>query len=233
MNRRKQIEETLDKAREDAPLTAIIPRSILDHSGRTVATIGGIDDDREGRVVHQFAETMGFQSIFLKMVLEALKAKEFLSAELLFTHLKLSPVFIPERDFLLKRGLRAYVTGDYEAAIHFLVPQFEGAVRTLGELLKLRIYKPRPGGGLMLRVLDELLRDEAIERALGADPCLQFRTLLTDQRGFNVRNSVCHGDAFADTFRRPVCDWLIHALLYVGMIRERPAAAPPHRAGDP
>ena len=74
-------------------------------------------------------------------------------------------------------------------------------------------------GGFNLKTLDELLRTEQISRVLGEDVSLYFRVLLTDLRGWNIRNDVCHGISPYESFSKMVADRLIHILLVLGQLR--------------
>jgi hypothetical protein len=71
----------------------------------------------------------------------------------------------------------------------------------------------------MLKTLDELLREEVVARAFSADGALYLRILLTDPRGWNVRNEVCHGVPAIEFFNPSIADRLIHSLLLIGVVR--------------
>jgi hypothetical protein len=45
----------------------------------------------------------------------------------------------------------------------------------------------------MLKIFDDFLREEAVMKSLGENVAHYFRVLFTDQRGWNIRNDVCHG----------------------------------------
>ena len=62
------------------------------------------------------------------------------------------------------------------------------AVRQAAILVGAPIHAPRKGGGLNLRMLDELLRDATLTGALSEDITTYFRALLTDARARNIRN---------------------------------------------
>jgi hypothetical protein len=136
-----------------------------------------------------------------------------------------SPVFPARRSPMMERGLEAYIGGDSMTAIHLLVPQVEHAVRELATLVGAPIYAQRRGGGLHARTLDDLLRDELVGQALGENVITYLRILLTDARGWNVRNSVCHGLAPASLFAMPVADRVVHAALVLALIRKDDVAA--------
>ncbi len=80
-------------------------------------------------------------------------------------------------------------------------------------------YKPHRLGGLMLKVFDDLLREEAVVKSLGENVAHYFRVLFTDQRGWNIRNDVCHGITPLSAFSWPMIDRIFHALLVLAMLR--------------
>lgn len=71
-----------------------------------------------------------------------------------------------------------------------------------------------------MRILDELFRDEQVQQCLTSDFANYLKILLTDNRGWNLRNNVCHGIAELDNFNRVTVDRLLHVLLCLGMFRD-------------
>jgi len=75
-------------------------------------------------------------------------------------------------------------------------------------------------------MLDDLLRDPLVIATLGEDIALYSRVVLTDARGFNMRNVVCHGLAHPAFFGRHMSDRLFHTLLCLGLVRLANESAP-------
>ena len=101
-----------------------------------------------------------------------------------------------------------------------LIPQLEAAIRRLIELSNGAVLKKNRQGGLQLKIFDELLRDEIVENCFGQDTTLYFRVLYTDQRGWNLRNDVCHGISPANTFTDTMADRVFHSLLCIAQVKE-------------
>jgi hypothetical protein len=127
---------------------------------------------------------------------------------------------------MLEAGFEAFGRGDGMAAIHILIPQIEQGLRHLAIVLGAPFYVQRRGGGFHARVMDDLLRDGAISEALGNDLITYLRVLLTDARGWNLRNNVCHGLAPASMLSMPVADRVVHALLVLALLREQEEDVP-------
>ena len=106
-------------------------------------------------------------------------------------------------------------------AVHLLVPQIENALRVLVETAGKSILKPARGGGFHLKVLDDLLREPIITQVFGEDIVFYFCTLLVDQRGWNLRNCVCHGLCDTSEFGPRMSDRIIHVLLCLALVRKK------------
>lgn len=218
--KRGELESQMRELAAQAPLSYMIPLSIKDDSGRTVAHVGSIDSDLEGRLLSHISQIMQFEVPWLREGMASGLEQPVFSAADLLAFVTASPLFPTRRRPMIERGLSAYVSGDSMTAIHLLVPQVEQAVRELATLVGAPIYAQRRGGGLHARTLDDLLRDAMVGEALGDNVITYLRVLLTDARGWNVRNSVCHGLAPASLFAMPVADRVVHAALVLALVRK-------------
>jgi len=216
---RDAVEEQLHDLSKKAPLSFLFTKQLLDHKGRVVATVGSLQDDLDGHVVTQMAQNMAIESIFLKAVLDRAVSKFNISEGTLGDCLNLSPVFGEEQIRILVPALHAYLHNDFLVAIHLFIPQIEEAIRNLVQVTGGAVLKPRLGGGFLLKTLDELLRAEQVTTALNNDVALYFRVLLTDQRGWNIRNDVCHGMLPYQNASRNVADRLLHVLIVLAQLR--------------
>ena len=165
------------------------------------------------------SQDIGFSAIFLRKVLEKVKSKLDPTAKQICTELYKSPVFSEDKRQIINEGIKAYLAEDYMVAIHLLIPQIEDALRNIVEKMGRPIYKRNRFGAVYLKTLDEILRDEQILIAMGEDATLYFRVLLTDPRGWNIRNSVCHGICSSETFNFQVADRIFHVLLILAQLR--------------
>jgi hypothetical protein len=60
-----------------------------------------------------------------------------------------------------------------------------------------------------------------VQLALGVNIVAYFRVLLSDGRGWNVRNNVCHGLAPVSMLTMVVADRVLHALLVLALMLKR------------
>lgn len=144
-----------------------------------------------------------------------------MDVETIVDYLYECPIFEEKRREFLIRGIKAYLDGDFFFALHILIPQIEALIRNLTEKIGVSVLKPSRSGGFYYKTLDELLRDENIIEALKENMCLYLRILLTDPRGWNLRNNVCHGISSIETFNQIVADRVFHVLLCLSLIREK------------
>jgi hypothetical protein len=121
----------------------------------------------------------------------------------------------------LAAGIGAYLDADFVKAIHVLVPQIEHVMRRLLALLGRPTSKHlRSNLGVMQeKSLDDILTDPAVRACLPDDVWRYLSVLLTDRRGWNVRNRLAHGLMMPGEFNSQVADYVLHALLTLAFIR--------------
>jgi len=193
----------------------------MDAEGRPVATVGSQEEDIDGHIVLQISQNMQISSIFLRETLNTLIDKFKLTTEKIIDYLYESPIFDERRKEFLIEGIEAYLKGNYVVSLHILIPQIEAIIRNLSEKVGIPILKPSRTGGFFYRTLDELLREKGIIKVLSEDMCLYFRVLLTDPRGWNLRNEVCHGISGPERFNQISADRIFHALLCLALVKEK------------
>jgi len=218
--KKDQVEQQVLELAKNHPLTYLFTKTLQDHKGRPVATIGGIEEDLEGNVIHQLSQNMNIDSFFLRHSFNKASEVYGMSSDELTSFILRSPIFEESKKDIVQKGVKAYLDEDYMSAIHILVPQAEAAIRTLVELMGGATLRKNRQGGLQLRTFDDLLRDESVENCFGADTSFYFRMLLTDQRGWNMRNDVCHGISPAGAFNYSTADRVMHVMLCLSQVRE-------------
>ena len=217
----EDLKEMVLELKEAAPLSSMTSLTVVDHAGRPVATIGGVDSDLEGRTVKQMSDIMQFSQFFLRKTMEEYIGRFDLTAEGMVERIYKSPVLDIQQRPILQLGMNAYFSGDWISAVHLFIPQIETCLRKLVELCGGATYKHHRNGGLMLKNFDELLRDPLVEMILSGDVVKYLRTLFSDQRGWNIRNRVCHGIIPANLCGVANADRLFHVLLLFGNFENR------------
>lgn len=215
-----------------APLMSRIgvTRIVGDHFA---AHAGSIEEDPEGRLIMQLAQHIEFYNFLLNRSLDQLRARTEITAAAILAVLDESPVFTADRRPLVEEGVKAYLDGDHTKAIHVIIPQIEQALRHLLTLMRVPTLKSGRNGTMQLKNLNDILREPAIKQALGEDIRLYLQTFLADERGQNIRNTVCHGLAAPEQFNRRLADQALHALLTVSLVRQKTADPSEQEKTDP
>lgn len=213
--------------REDAvmaPLDSMIGITLQDAEGRPLAKIGSVEADLEGRVIHQMTKHLDFDRPWLHMALADLFEQRHIGVDDLVKYIFQSPCFSPSRSAMITAGLTAYLSNEHVVTAHVLVPQIEAALREIARGLGGGLYKQGRHGGLQLRNLDELLRLDTVVETLDERVVRYLQVLFTDPRGWNLRNSVCHGLMTAQNFGPAITDRILHAMLVLAQLRAEPAS---------
>ncbi len=223
MPKKEEVKEQIFALSKTAPLIYLMAHQIQDERGRTIATIGSLENDLEGHIVRQISQNLSFSQLFLRRVVSEAFKRGKIGTEVILEFIRKSPVISVERLVIIEKAIRAYFDEDHIVFAHLLIPQIEDALRNLVELSGGNVLKTSRNGGYQLRTLDDLLRDQIMNEVLGEDWATYFRILLTDQRGWNLRNKVCHGLIESNQFSYEITDRLLHVLLSLGLLKENPS----------
>lgn len=216
-----QIKQQIFDLSKKHPISYLFSQQIQDERGRVVAQIGSLEQDLDGHIVRQVSQNLAFSAMFMRMILNKLVKEKGLNEKDVLDFISSTPIIRKERLEIIQHGLKAYFANDMLTAIHVLIPQIEEAIRNLVEMSGGIVLKKNRGGGYQLRTFDDLLRDQIVIDVLTEDYADYFRILLTDQRGWNIRNNVCHGLVGPQLFNNQVGDRVLHTLLCLGFINER------------
>ncbi len=219
ITKRAESERHLTDMGQMAPLSLMMRQMIVDHKGRAIGSVGSIQEDLEGHVVLEMAQRIGIQNIYLHEVLRKFFLKFSFDLSAWMTLMSKSGLFEDVKHAFLERGLHSYFKGDMFSAVHLLVPQIEDGIRNLIEKKGGIVLRPKEDGTFQLRVLDDLLRDKLLEEVFGSDVPLYLRVVLTDPRGLNIRNNICHGMSPAVVIDNLMADRIAHILLVLGTVR--------------
>lgn len=220
-----RIKDQLDRLKTEFPMAFLFPEAILEDDGRIVAEVGNIEDDLDGHLAVQIAREFVFTSPFLRRSFHAFFEKHDPRYQLIFDYLFDAPALRALVRGIVVEGVSAYAKGNYLVAIHLLVPQLERILRTIAVDQGLSAYRIARSGGIHLRLLDDLLREQKVVMVLTEPICRYLRILLTDQRGWNLRNRLAHAQMEEHHFGAEVADRAFHALLLLARLRPLKSAS--------
>lgn len=216
-----KIQDQLAQLAKEHPLQYLFRRVLHDSHGRPLATVGSIAEDLEGHVILQVSENMQLASPFMRAVIRSAVDKFSLTANSMGEYLFKSPAFDQSRRDIIVQGLSACLRGDHLVGAHILIPQIENSFRNVLEISGgVVLHHRQKTGGFDLRALGDMLDDPILTDVFGESAILYFRVLLSDPRGWNLRNMICHGAALAEFFTWVVSDRILHVLLCLAQAQE-------------
>jgi hypothetical protein len=218
--RKGQTEALVARLAEKATVLAHIPISIMREDGFSAAVIGSTSDDLEGRTVHMAANAFGYSAPLLAFAWARFRAKHHVDLERMMAWLSDTELFRGPRLAFMRDGLSAWFAEDWIKAISVLVPQIEAALRELLSALGGVVTRPDDHhGGFQVVPLGDVLSDDLMRSQLPEDIRFHLRVLLQDPRGLNLRNEFAHGMAAHALFDRGIANWVVHAIIMLGLIR--------------
>ena len=227
LNGKERSEARVREIAEKAVLLSHIPISIMRDDGFSSAVIGSVKNDLEGRAVHDAASAFGHSAPLLNMALARFREKHGVDLERLVAWLAQAPLFPAPRLAIAREGLAAWFLEDWIKAIHILVPQVEAALRDLlGALGGVTMKPDRYHGGFQAITLGDVLSQ--LQSRIPEDMRFHLRVLLQDSRGLNLRNEFAHGLAARELFDRGIANWVVHAVIMLGLIRLQRATGGPN-----
>jgi hypothetical protein len=214
----EQLKSKLLESTKKSPFQFIITQQLKDHKGRTIANISPYSENSEGHLFHYAAKNLHLQSFFLEETITTGILSEKLTLETIYEYLKLTPTIEEDRYGIIRLALQSFFNDDYVTFLHLIIPQIEEAIRNFVELNGGVILIPK-GDAYQLKTFDHLLKDEIVIENFSEDFSFYLRAIFTDQRGWNLRNNVCHGITHQATFSRTTAYRVLHTLLCIGLIR--------------
>lgn len=214
-----EVEQQLSDLCSKSPISYLVSQSVIDHNGRKVAELKPIEQDPDGHLINLVRLNMSFAawtlSDTIKMFIEKHELNETKIVDIFYE----SPVFDLTRKKVITRGVRAYIDGDYIAAISILIPQIEHIFRSLLQSMGELIEKPNNHGGTDYVSLNILLDKEILSKTFGEDRVKYWQILLTEALGLNMRNEFCHGIPDDEGFDQLRADRLFHILIFFALLR--------------
>ncbi len=209
----------LQNVGEFAPLESCTTRKHM--KGRQVVATIGAADDAEGRILDLAREyyIIGDGLFLSRAVQEAIENHNVEPCD--FEKCANRHQLYLDTKLLLE-GIEAWYERDYVKAIHVLVPQIEFGLRAIAASFELPATRERPTvpGASTVIPMGTILSNKIVQRKLGDDMILYFKSIYTDPRGYNLRNQFAHGLLKKDEFSEHLATRVIHTLLVLGYWKE-------------
>ena len=203
---------------KEVPMQFSIPIHLQDAKGRTIAMVNSLENDLEGHIVLRISEHLQFSALPLHLVMDHGIQSGLFTTNVIIAFLSQSAIINKSRHPILSKALDNYFVGEYMIFIHLVIPQIEEAIRNMIELNGGNVLKYK-NNIFNLRIFDDILRDPIVALVVGEDVQSYLKILFTDNRGWNLRNDVCHGMIEPELFTKQSADRVLHALLSLGLVR--------------
>lgn len=199
----KQIKDEILRAAREEPLSFLLDAVFVDSQGRTTMRKGGLLN-LKGEPFEEALEAEAFFQVshqywphrvdsFIEPArLQILNDHKPTFQDLLFM-VRNNPFVPPGHEGIFLRGLHAGFHGDFQVAIHLLVPQIENSLRYFLESSGVDVSNLKSDGTQPVKVLGALLGMTEAKELLGDALWFELRGCLIEKSGFDFRNRVAHG----------------------------------------
>ncbi len=215
------VKKSLFESAKENVFSSLFGKSIIDETGREVATIGTIEEDLIGNIIHHISQDLHIYSFYMRKVFNRLINDLNYTTDDFIDFVKDSAIISENRVGVIRKGIQAYFDNDFIVCEHLLIPQIETSLRNLIEQNDGIILEPSSLDAFQLKTFNKLLIDDIIKYSIGEDIQIYFRTLFTDPRGWNLRNKICHGLNEPNAFSRSTSERVIHSILIIGTLRRQ------------
>ncbi len=213
---KKDAENAIKELSKDNPFFSIVKRNLLNPDYIVAAQVT-LEDD--GALIQQTVDMLKMDAPYLHYVLSFFKSEGNLKQDQVYEVIKKSPVILDSRYSLLEKALDAYYHERNEEFIHLIIPQIEAAFRELVMQLGGVIITPNKIGGDNYKLLHDILLDPILKIVFDEDTLFNLRIILVENRGWNIRNNVCHGILSDIHFSSVVSERLLQIVFLLGLIR--------------
>lgn len=200
----------------ESPFEIVATKMLLNPDYMMTAQVGMEDD---GLLIQQSVDMLNMNAPILHYVIGYLINKGKLSQNQVIEVLKKSPVLKETRYKLLETALESFYLEKNEVFIHMIIPQIEAAFRELLLQMGGVVIRSNKLGGDSYKLLDELLREPLLKEVFTDDVLFNLRVILVENRGWNIRNNVCHGILSDEHFNIIISERLLQVTFLLGLIR--------------
>lgn len=215
-----EIDKLVQRYAANSILNLVATTQMMDEKGRPMSVLGTVEDDYAGNLAYYASMHYHIDAQTLRSVIERHTTNGLFDTNFFVGKVSSSPYFQSNRIDLIRHALDLYFSQDYITFCHLIVPQIEDAIRNIVESNGYAVIKQQPKGnkGYQHRTLDELLNEQVITDKFSADGAFYLRTVLTNQKSYNIRNMLCHGIANPNNFGVVAADRLLHVLYLITTI---------------
>lgn len=191
----------------------------LDDKGIPANRLQGVEDDLEGNIIEKMKQLLHVSSLHLTSCFDKIFSDHKITSETLTDYLYQSPIFCESKKQTIAKAMKLYFSQEHEIFAYLIIPQIEAAFRLLLETIGEPVLRANRHGGFQLITIDDLIRNPHIKTLFGEDCVTYFRVVLSETRGWNLRNRVCHGIVGIDELNKITSNLLLHILIILSQTR--------------
>jgi len=204
-----EIHESANKNMQHSIVRHLCTSTHMTRDGRVAAKSLGVSfDDADSPEIQQTIWQEMIQSYEISIglaiqaniipALQVINAEHRLTEDILLSLCRSTHVIPMGREGLWAKGLFYGFEGDFVVSTHLLIPQLEHLVRTLMKQSGIKTTTLDSKGIETENGLSTLLDNPDIEKTMDRNLLFEFKALLADSIGPNMRNEVAHGLLEAD-----------------------------------
>ncbi|MDK2172843.1 DUF4209 domain-containing protein [Acinetobacter baumannii] len=221
---KENVLKIIELKRKQAPLLYFFGQTIIDDEGRITQKIDS-NEDSESVLLREMSNSIIINSSFFDLYLREIIKKNKKSCQDLVDLIYKSPVFKVENRQIIYKGIEAFLNEDHIICVHLLIPQIEAAFKQCIDLQTESIFQKNKFKGMNFLTLDSLINKDSLKNIYDEETIFYFRCVLSDPRGLNIRNDVCHGIINADKFNFSYSLLVMHIILLLAKVNYGPSSS--------
>jgi hypothetical protein len=197
----QRFKESAEKSIREHPLSNLFSDIHLGKDGRVIAkspasNLGGAPDEAAvwAKMVQQYSMEINL-AVQAKIwaALEIIRLEHRITEVDFYSVVRQSAVIPEGRERLIAKGLFAGYDNDFVTALHILIPQVEHLVRIYLKQAGVKTSTLDKNGIETENGLSTLMDNPEVDTIFGEDLAFEFKALLCDSFGANLRNELAHG----------------------------------------
>lgn len=206
-----------------AAIMQLMPQTIITDTGGSI-NMPPVGENREQHLLRHFAWLLDVNSRFLDYTTRLLIEKHTLTPHWFAAIGEASALFPRWRHRVRLRAFEAYFCHDYCSFICTMVPQIEHAFRCWMRESGIATEVTRDHAMWRQLTLHAMLSRSDLVGLMGEELNWYVKGLLIEDRGWNLRDSVCHGLADQTWFSKAKADRLIHLTVGLSLVGPQPTS---------
>ncbi|WP_336040714.1 DUF4209 domain-containing protein, partial [Acinetobacter calcoaceticus] len=214
---KENVLKEIEIKREQNPLLYSLNQTIVDDEGRITQKIDS-NEDSESVLLREMSNSIMINSSLFDLHIRKIIKKNKKTCQDLVDLIYKSPVFKVENRQIIYKGIEAFLNEDHIVCVHLLIPQIEAAFKQCIDLQTESIFQKNKFKGMNFLTLDSLINKDSLKKIFDDETIFYFRCVLSDPRGINIRNDVCHGIINADKFNFSYSLLVMHIILLLATV---------------